>query len=58
MGDDAVLKPHVSGEDYLETVLILQNKKVRYATLILSGIWGYAKYSISYAMNVLRNGGI
>lgn len=40
MGGDAVLKPYVSGEDYLETVLILQNKKVWYATLILSGIWG------------------
>ena len=40
MGGDVVLKPHVSGADCLETVLILQNKKVWYATLILSGMWG------------------
>lgn len=51
------MKIHASGEDYLETMLILQKKKGMIRSVDLARHMGYSKPSISHAVGVLRNSG-
>ncbi len=46
-----------SGEDYLEAVLMLQQKHGAVRSVDLARHMGYSKPSISHAVGVLRNGG-
>lgn len=48
---------HASGEDYLEAVLVLQNRKGMVRSVDLARHLGFAKPSISHAVGVLRDGG-
>lgn len=48
---------HASGEDYLEAVLVLRQKKGVVRSVDLARHMGYAKPSISHAVGVLRDGG-
>lgn len=59
MGDGHLMKKiHVSGEDYLEAVLILQKQKGESAvrSIDLARYMGFSKQSISHAVSVLRDG--
>jgi len=51
------MKLHASGEDYLEAVLMLQQKKGMVRSVDLARHMGYSKPSISHAVGVLRDGG-
>ncbi len=51
------IKIHASGEDYLEAVLILQQKKGMVRSVDLARHMGYSKPSISHAVGALRDGG-
>ncbi len=51
------MKIHASGEDYLEAILILQNKSGMVRSVDLARHMGYSKPSISHAVGVLRDGG-
>ena len=51
------MKLYASGEDYLEAVLILQQKKGMVRSVDLARHMGYSKPSISHAVGVLRDGG-
>ena len=46
-----------SGEMYLETILILQNKNSAVRSLDVAEYMGFSKPSVSRAMGLLRNGG-
>ena len=46
-----------SGEMYLETILILSQKKANVRSIDVSEHMGYSKPSVSRAMSILRNGG-
>ena len=46
-----------SGEMYLETILILQNKNGAVRSLDVAEYMGFSKPSVSRAMGLLRNGG-
>ena len=48
---------HASGEDYLEAVLMLQQKKGMVRSIDLARHMGYAKPSISHAVKILQEGG-
>lgn len=48
---------HASGEDYLETLLILQNQMGYVRSVDLARYMGYAKPSVSHAVSILREGG-
>ncbi|ADL51874.1 metal-dependent transcriptional regulator [Clostridium cellulovorans] len=48
------MKIHQSGEDYLETILILQNRKGSVRSIDIANELGYSKPSISRAMGILR----
>ncbi len=50
-------KIHASGEDYLEAVLMLQQKQGMVRSVDLARHMGYSKPSISHAVGVLKNGG-
>ncbi len=50
-------KIHASGEDYLEAVLMLQQKKGMVRSVDLARHMGYSKPSISHAVSVLKDGG-
>ncbi len=52
-------KIHASGEDYLETILILQKQMGESAvrSVDLARHMGFSKPSISHAVGVLRDGG-
>lgn len=50
-------KIHASREDYLEAVLMLQQKKGVVRSVDLARHMGYSKPSISHAVSVLRDGG-
>ncbi len=50
-------KIHASGEDYLKSVLMLQQKKGMVRSVDLARHMGYSKPSISHAVVVLRDGG-
>ena len=51
------MKLHSSGEDYLEAVLMLQQKHGMVHSIDLARHMGYSKPSISHAVGVLRDGG-
>lgn len=51
------MKIHASGEDYLEAVLILQEKQGMVRSVDLARHMGFSKPSISHAVGVLKNGG-
>ncbi len=50
-------KIHASGEDYLEAVLMLQQKKGMVRSVDIARHMGYSKPSISHAVSVLKDGG-
>ena len=51
------MKLHVSGEEYLEAVLILQKKQGMVRSIDLARHMGFSNPSISHAVGVLKNGG-
>ena len=51
------MKLHASGKDYLEAVLILQQRHSMARSVDLARHMGYSKPSISHAVGVLRDGG-
>lgn len=51
------MKIHASGEDYLEAVLILQQKQGMVRSIDLAQHMGFSKPSISHAVGLLRSGG-
>ncbi len=51
------MKIHASGEDYLETILMLQQEKGMVRSVDLARHMGFSKPSISHAVGVLRDGG-
>ena len=51
------MKLHSSGEDYLEAVLLLQQRHGMVRSVDLARHMGYSKPSISHAVGVLRGGG-
>ena len=48
---------HESGEDYLETILILKNRRGFVRSIDVANELGFSKPSISRAMSILRDGG-
>jgi len=46
-----------SGENYLETILVLQTKNVKVRAVDVANQLGYSKASISRAMSILKNAG-
>ena len=46
---------HASAEDYLETILILQNRKGMVRSIDIANEMGFSKPSVSVAMKNLRN---
>lgn len=48
---------HQSGEDYLETILILKEQKGNVHSIDVAQHLGYSKPSISRAMSILRTNG-
>ncbi len=48
---------HESGEDYLETILILENRMGYVRAVDIAGEMGYSKPTISIAMRRLRENG-
>lgn len=51
------MKLHTSSEDYLETILILQQKQGVVCSVDVARHMGFSKPSISHAVRVLRDGG-
>ena len=51
------MKLHRAGEDYLETILILQRKKGAVRSLDVSEALGISKPSVSRAIRLLKDGG-
>lgn len=49
---------HESGEDYLETILILHKKTGFVRSVDIAAELGYSKPSVSRAMSILREGGM
>jgi Mn-dependent DtxR family transcriptional regulator len=47
---------HESGENYLETILVLQNKNGSVRSIDVANELGYTKASISRAMSILKEG--
>ena len=48
---------HSSGEDYLEAILIIKNKKGYVRSIDVAGFMNYSKPSVSHAVSILRDGG-
>ena len=48
------MKMHESGENYLETILLLQRKKGSVRSIDIANELGYTKASISRAMGILK----
>lgn len=51
------MKLHMSGEDYLEAILVLQQKKGLVRSVDVARHMGYSKPSISHAVATLEKGG-
>ena len=51
------MKLHASGEDYLEAILIIKNKKGYVRSIDVAGFMNYSKPSVSHAVSLLRDGG-
>ena len=54
---DSAMALHKSGEDYLEAILILHNKKGSVRSIDIADFMGVSKPSISNAIKLLREGG-
>lgn len=52
------MKLHVSGEDYLEAILVLQKKSGMVRSIDLARHMGFSKPSISDAVGVLKKEGL
>lgn len=52
------MKLHVSGEDYLEAILVLQKKSGMVRSIDLARHMGFSKPSISHAVGVLKKEGL
>lgn len=50
-------KLYASGEDYLESILMLQKKTGMVRSVDLARHMGFSKPSISHAVGILKNGG-
>lgn len=48
---------HASGEDYLEAILIIKNRKGYVRSIDVAGFMNYSKPSVSHAVSLLRDGG-
>ncbi len=48
---------HESGEDYLETILILKNRKGYVRSVDIANELGYSKPSVSRAVGILKSAG-
>lgn len=48
---------HESGEDYLEAILVIQEKKGAVRSIDVAQYMGYSKPSVSRAVALLKNGG-
>lgn len=48
---------HESGEDYLETILVLSQEKGNVRSIDIATDLGYSKPSVSRAMGILKNSG-
>ena len=46
-----------SGEDYLETILVLQNRNGEVRSIDIAAELDYSKPSVSRAMSILKKGG-
>lgn len=51
------MKLHASGEDYLETILIIERKKGTVRSIDISEWLGITKPSVSRAVSLLKKGG-
>lgn len=49
---------HKSGEDYLETILVLHRKTGHVRSIDIASELGFSKPSVSRAMGILREGGM
>ena len=52
------MKLHVSGEDYLEAILVLQKKSGMVRSIDLARHMGFSKPSIRHAVGVLKTQGL
>ena len=52
------MKLHVSGEDYLEAILVLQKKSGMVRSIDLARHMGFSKPRISHAVGVLKKEGL
>ena len=48
---------HASAEDYLESILILQERHGQVRSIDIVNLLGYSKPSVSRAVSLLKNGG-
>ena len=53
-----IMRIHKSGEDYLEAILIIRNKKGNVRSLDVAQHLGVTKPSVSNAVKILREGGM
>ena len=51
------MKLHMSGEDYLETILILEQSRSEVRAVDIAERMGVTKPSVSRALSILKNGG-
>ena len=51
------MKLHASGEDYLEAILILQNKQGMVRSVDIAWHMNVSKPSVCHAVRILREGG-
>ena len=51
------MKFHASGEDYLESISILKNRKGFVRSIDVAVFMNYSKPSVSHAVSLLRDGG-
>jgi len=51
------MKLHESGEDYLETILMLKNKNGRVRSIDIAKAMSFSKPSVSRAMSILKKAG-
>ena len=52
------MKLHASGEDYLETILVLQKEKGMVRSVDVARRMGVSKPSVCHAVAILRDGGL
>lgn len=57
MYEEITMKIQESGENYLETILVLENKKGSVRSIDIANELGYTKPSVSRAMSILKAAG-